>query len=89
MGRRRWCTDEQQVFLDSKRVLFLRCRELKVLPKFWKDVHKEYFSRWPIPEPTPDALDAVDDDAKEKKRVSHSYFRLQSSFNRAYTTRWN
>lgn len=53
MGRRSWASKEQLLFLDSKRVEFLRHRKEKTLRAFWDSVHKEWFGRWPIPEPGP------------------------------------
>lgn len=43
-----------------KRVEFLRHRKEKTLRGFWEEVHKEWFTKWPLPEPSPvDIAEAV------------------------------
>lgn len=85
MGRKSKLSEEQITHLKSKRVTFLLHKDRKTLRAFWGEVHKEWFSRWPLPEPSPaELLEAqqdetlVDNDSfsgeeKDAQVVSHSH----------------
>lgn len=79
MGRKSWCSVEQRTFLDSQRIQFLRHQGKKTLHNYWPGLHAEWFSRWPNPEPGPEALASAakalapeeeDAETKQKRIVS-------------------
>lgn len=89
MGRRRWCTPEQQEMLDSQRTLFVRHKDLKVLPAFWTAVHKEWFLRWPNREPhggdladaeknNPQVVTGESEADRKKRMVSNNILPMES-----------
>lgn len=50
---------EQITFIDSMRVLCISHQRTKTLPEFWKQIFREWFTRWPESEPTVDQLQAT------------------------------
>lgn len=69
MTKKKWTTDEQEVWLTPHVADFIRAQQHRTTGTFFGPIYKGWLENFPCPEPTSEQIEAANGDAKKAKAL--------------------
>jgi len=83
MTRHPWTTEEQRVWLESRKAAFLKANEKKTAAKeFFPAVFKEYREKWLVPPVTEDEVNQAGSVERATKTKRDKYDQVWAQYNK-------
>jgi hypothetical protein len=82
MPRARWTTADQFTWLEAQKPMFLQAVDKEDTAEFYRQVRKEFWEKWPLPQVTQAEIDkegSVEKAEAAKKEKTNAVRRVASS----------